>query len=137
LNPEKQTVARKSARQLEGEASHGLRPLPPNASVDYYDVHGNATPRLRARLKLDLKDLNVDYVALPPKADTQIVKLKWVPSQKSKHKTKTQLKTWGVWHGAYTVRSVTQNSKVVLQECGLLADWVEDVFSPPYMQSIA
>jgi hypothetical protein len=45
---------------------------------------------------------------------------------------KNNPKAWGVWHGTYAVRSSSGGSRTVLQECGLLTEWVESEFSPPF-----
>jgi hypothetical protein len=64
----------------------------------------------------------------PPKADTQIVKLKWVPTQLEDQDPKEH----GVWQGAFAVQLGTNKSSTVLQECGLLPNWVESVFAPAF-----
>jgi hypothetical protein len=98
---------------------------------DSYDRCGNATSSLIARMKLDLKGLDLWLVAPPPKASTQIVKLKWVPSKHRAHKNLQREK--GVWHGVHAVSLGHDKSSMVLQECGLLKEWVEEEFSPAFL----
>ena len=100
------------------------------ANVAYYDARGNVTANMGERLKRDMKNLYLEYVPPPPKADTQIVKLKWVPSQNPLHAQQRREK--GVWHGAYAVKLGTMESSTVLRQCVLLSEWVESEFSPPF-----
>lgn len=53
------------------------------------------------------------------------MKLKWVPSELPGKNPASD----GVWHGAYAVHLGHSGASWVLQECGLLTDWVESVFA--------
>jgi hypothetical protein len=63
-----------------------------------------------------------------PKDTTQIVKLKWLPSKKSKHGAED-----GIWHGLFTLNVGVSNSSTTLQECSLTQEWViSALFSPAF-----
>jgi hypothetical protein len=73
--------------------------------------------------------IGVPYAAPPPRSETQVVMLKWVPTRSAdKDKDKD---VHGMWHRAYAVRLGTEKSTTVLQECGLLSAWVEKEFALP------
>jgi hypothetical protein len=91
----------------------------------YYDGHDVATPALSKCISKEAKACGLPFVAPPPKKDQQVVKLKWVPSVLN---GKNPMKD-GVWHGAHAVPLGIDGSNTVLQECGLLTDWVESVFA--------
>ena len=57
-----------------------------------------------------------------------MVKLKWVPTRITGQNQKTN----GIWHG--TVATKTGHSTLVLQECALLPEWVEEEFSDQLRQ---
>lgn len=106
--------SRSSARHVAGDAVAGV----------YYDTHGNSTGLLERRMRADAKAIKVPYKPPPPKANTQIVKLKWVVGH---------IPTTGMWHGAFAVRVGTDKASTVLQECGLLPDWVETEFAAGFL----
>ena len=105
-----------------------LRPIVSTASIVYYDVNGNATEKLRMVIKKEASKFGLAYAPPPPKADTQVVKLKWVPTRITGQDPKVN----GIWHGAIAMK--TGHSTLVLQECGLLPEWVEQEFSDQLRQ---
>ena len=92
----------------------------------YYDKTGRATSALLTRMKVEARAVSVPYMAPPPKDDTQIVKLKWVKSPGATQNTQ------GLWHGLYATQLGCAKTALVLQECGLLTDWVEATFAAPF-----
>jgi hypothetical protein len=109
-----------------GPTSWDLRHPPANDN-SYYDVQGNVKESLIAVLKKEAALNNVPYTAPPPKADTQVVKLKWVPTRSANKDRESH----GMWHGAFAVRLGADKAMTVLQECGLLSSWVEEAFALP------
>ena len=128
----KAVKGRLSVRQKKGPlVLKGLRPVRADASsIAYYDIQGNATETLCAILKEEATKLGIEYLSPPPQAATQVVKLKWVPTKQLNKDPKEH----GVWHGAFAVRVGTDKSTTVLQECGLLREWVENQFAPPLLE---
>ena len=92
----------------------------------YYDKTGRATSALLMRMKEDARAVSVPYMAPPPKDNTQIVKLKWVKALGAAQNTQ------GLWHGLYATQLGCAKTASVLQECGLLTDWVEATFAAPF-----
>jgi hypothetical protein len=118
---------RLTIRQQLGGGSRGLRTIPPSASIAYYNVQGNPTEKLQTLLKREAKKHDIQYAPPPPKVDTQVVKLKWVPTRLRGKNPKEH----GIWRGGVFLQSGTDKSTRFLQECGLLRDFVEREFSYP------
>ena len=38
----------------------------------------------------------------------------------------------GLWHGVYATQLGVGKSHTILQECGLLTDWIESTFAAPF-----
>jgi hypothetical protein len=76
-------------------------------------------------MKDEATALNIFFLPPPPKSDTQLVKLKWVAARGRGRKPMQD----GLWHGVFAVRLGVDKSTTVLQECGLLTEWVEDAFA--------
>jgi hypothetical protein len=93
----------------------------------YSDACGKATESLRWALRKEAEQNGALHAALPPAADTQMVKLEWVPTSRS-NKNKEEC---GMWHGTFAVRLGVYKGSTVLQECGLLSTWVEEAFAEP------
>ena len=55
--------------------------------------------------------------------------MKWVTSLKKGANRKLE----GAWHGAHSVKLGFDASHFVLQECMLFDDWVEEEFSPTFL----
>ena len=70
---------------------------------------------------------DIPYAPPPPTNKTQIVKLKWVQSQKA-NRTRDD----GVWHGLFAVASGVATGHTALQECSLTKDWVEKQFTKAF-----
>jgi hypothetical protein len=117
----KQMKPKSEREKLEGQAE-------PFENNSYFDVHGKATKILRLALTKEAERNGVPHAAPPPAADTQVVKLKWVPTRSDKNKEQC-----GMWHGAFAVRLGTCKGSTVLQECGLLRTWVEEQFAEPLL----
>jgi hypothetical protein len=131
--PNNKRKARAAASQRERSSvrwskDSSLRKTTASAGMVFYDIHGNATQCLHQHIKAESRRLGVKFAPPPPKANTQVVKLKWVPSpMKGKDRKKD-----GVWRGAYTVRLGSTEATTVFAECGLLSDWVETEFAPGF-----
>lgn len=122
-----------SVRQKKGKKGavlFGLRSVPADASIGYYDIQGNATALLRTKLREESMKYKIPYKPPPPKADTQVVKLKWVKTGQATEAPDQD----GVWRGAFAVRLGVDKSTSVLQECGLTTAWVENQFAPSLLQ---
>jgi hypothetical protein len=89
------------------------------------NYHDAASSLLIREMRKEAEVAGCDYLAPPPDSNTQIVKLKWVPSTKAEHRD-TRGDTHGGWRGAFPV---SLGAMVVLQECGLPREWVELNFS--------
>lgn len=93
---------------------------------DDYDTFDNATDSLCLAMRKEAVAYGGTYMAPPPTNDTPIVKLKWAPSSKAKHINSRD--RHGSWRGAFAV--VAGEAKtIVLQECGLPREWVEENFA--------
>ena len=106
-------------------------PLPkrhksPIFSHEDYDMFNNVTNTLLQSMKKEAIAFGGTYMSPPPTNETQIVKLKWSPSNKAKHIDSCDCH--GSWRGAYAVKTGESNS-VILQECGLPREWVEENFA--------
>jgi hypothetical protein len=93
----------------------------------YFDVCGKAKESSCWALRKEAEQNGALHAAPPPAADTQIIKLKWVPTSRS-NKNKEEC---GMRHGAFAVRLGVDKGSTVLQECGLLSTWVEEAFPEP------
>ena len=126
--PKNKTKAPKDKTSVRHKDGSALRKTCSDPTLIYYDIQGKATEYLHKRLKDDAKALGIDFVPPPPKDNSQMVKLKWVPTPLEGKDPKNE----GVWHGLYAIRLGTDKSTTVLQECGLLTDWVETQFAAPF-----
>ena len=117
---------RQEKKGKKGAVLYNLRSVPAEASIGYYDIQGNATALLRTKLRAEATKYKIPYAAPPPKAETQVVKLKWVPTTRQATEASDEE---GVWRGAFAVRLGEDKSTTVLQECGLTTEWVEDQFA--------
>ena len=70
-----------SDRELQGDAACAA-----DGVSTCCDRNDKFTATLDARVKVELKGLDLFFVAPPPDASTQIVKLRWVPSQSAQRK---------------------------------------------------
>jgi hypothetical protein len=94
----------------------------------YYDRNDNATHALVQRMKDEAKALMIPFWPPPPKNQTQLVKLKWVAASCAGQNPMQD----GLWHGVFAVRLGVDKSTTVLQECGLLTEWVEGAFAASF-----
>ena len=90
----------------------------------YYDENGRATALLHQHMKLEARTRKIPFMAPPPHDQTQVVKLKWIPSPGTSQE--------GLWHGVYATQLGVGKSHTILQECGLLTDWVDSTFAAPF-----
>jgi hypothetical protein len=98
-------------------------PKKPKQFEMWYDSQHHVTDRMR-KVQHDLHlEHGLTYAPPPPKDDTQIVKLKWLPSKKSKRPLD------GIWHGLFAVDLGDSKSNTTLQQCSLTQEWVEAAFS--------
>jgi hypothetical protein len=91
-----------------------------------YDTFDKASSKLCLEMRKEAEADGCEYMAPPRDSETQIVKLKWVPSTKEAHKNARD--HHGGWRGAFAV-AVGAAKVNVLQECGLPRKWVEENFS--------
>ena len=90
----------------------------------WYDSQSRATDPLR-KLQKDLHSkFDIPYAPPPPTDTTQIVKLKWLPSNKPGAKGGD-----GIWHGLFAICLGVSKTNTTLQECSLTQEWVATVFS--------
>jgi hypothetical protein len=98
-----------------------------NSNADAnYNTFDRASSKLCLEMRKEAEADGCEYMAPPCNSNTQIVKLKWVPSTKEAHQNARD--HHGGWRGAFAV-SVGAAKVVVLQECGLPRKWVEENFS--------
>jgi hypothetical protein len=112
-------------RNTRAHPEPGVTAIGPTA---YYDNRGHATAALHRVMKQHATEMKIPFSKPPPKVNTQVVKLKWVPAKG----TDLEPPNDGLWHGVYAVPLMTTDSTTVLQECGLLTDWVESNFAAPF-----
>ena len=90
----------------------------------YYDKTGRATLLLHQHMKEEARARKIPFMPPPPHDQTQVVKLKWIRSPGTTRE--------GLWHGVYATQLGVGKSHTILQECGLLTDWVESTFAAPF-----
>ncbi len=92
----------------------------------WYDLQHRVTDQMRKFQKNLHLRLGLSYAPPPPEDTTQIVKLKWIPSQKRQPID-------GIWHGLFAVKVGVSQSNTTLQECSLSQEWVESAFSVAFL----
>ncbi len=92
----------------------------------WYDLQHRVTDQMRKYQKKLHLELNLRYAPPPPEDTTQIVKLKWIPSQKRQPID-------GIWHGLFAVKVGVSQSNTTLQECSLTQEWVESAFTVAFL----
>jgi hypothetical protein len=106
------------------------QPKPPNPDKPlqreiWYDSNHHVTKKM-VQLMTDLhKQFNLRMVPPPPLDNTQIVKLKWVPSNNPNLKGAED----GIWHGLFATHFGANETKTTMQQCSLTTDWVESAFT--------
>jgi hypothetical protein len=91
----------------------------------WHDSHHHVTKKM-VQLMTDLhKQFNLRMAPPPPLDNTQIVKLKWVPSNNPNLKGAED----GIWHGLFAAHFGANETKTTMQQCRLTTDWVELAFT--------
>jgi hypothetical protein len=98
----------------------------PDKREIWYDLQHRVTDQMRKFQKHLHLELDLRYAPPPPEDTTQIVKLKWIPSQKRQPID-------GIWHGLFAVKVGVSQSNTTLQECSLTQEWVESAFSVAFL----
>jgi hypothetical protein len=109
-----------------------FKPKPKKRKIEpiWYDKQHQVTPRM-AKLQRDLHEAcGLPYAPPPPTDRTQIVKLKWLKS-----KTTNKCTEDGIWHGLFAIDMGVSASKMKLQECSLMSDWVESAFTGAFRRA--
>jgi hypothetical protein len=101
----------------------------PDKREIWYDLQHHVTDTLRNLQKAEHIALNLPYAPPPPCNDTQIVKLKWLPSKNKEHRGDQ-----GIWHGLFAVAMGVAKPAATLQECSLTDDWVKSAFSSAFLR---
>jgi hypothetical protein len=93
----------------------------------WYDSAHKVTDEM-CQIQIDLHaKYQIKYAPPPPTNTTQIIKLKWLPSNVSRHNGAD-----GIWHGLFALDIGASKQNRTLQECSLPNDWVEGQFSKAF-----
>jgi hypothetical protein len=105
-----------------GKTKSADKKKPEKQAIWYNEQHQVTEQMMQFQRNLHSEHV-LQYAPPPPNDSTQIVKLKWLPSKKTNCKSEE-----GIWHGLFVVSLGEAKGNVVLQECSLTKDWVEEEF---------
>jgi hypothetical protein len=91
----------------------------------WYDSQHRVTKRMCQLMKALHTKFHLRMAPPPPFDTTQIVKLRWTPSQNPALNGADD----GIWHGLFATHFGANETKTTMQQCSLTTDWVESAFS--------